>query len=966
MHRQISRLSRLRKPAFRLSALLCGFVLIVGFMANPAGRLPAAYAQDITSETPPEAMADLYISVSHGYDVYASLRLEADSNSRIEQLSDEEKISISEDPLSREDAESVGVTAEVLNGVRAVLSCQGSRLETYYYYGQVEISGTCPALAREKRQWHGQTDIAPLADTLAENQIERLLVTISLPLMGSSQFSPPAEDPFAAQGIAGGWLNKIAGVPAYGTYTIDTQNPAVTQIAFSYGFSDRQVAFSAAALLSVLLIPIGIGGWLRSRALKVHQKNSEAHIWFGYQRSTTWLDALTWIAWITVFMATSASDWLFVGLAAGPESQWIDQLTLLPLFLPPLFIGAINRCFYHQVMAKVAQMDYRLWEVLVQYVASQSIFVFGLLAISLLPWAIGGSTAGKIALVVVVLGFILALKGARAMRDWTPHSVTTGELRDRIFALAEPNGVKLSQLYVLPMKRSRMVNAFALKNNTVMITDYLLKHLTKDEVDGIMAHELAHLQLGHTRKLGWCMFVAVLIGLWLMQMGFGLLALFVPWALGLHAPIAIIVGYAVFYAVSREFEYEADAQAVVVTRDPRSLISGLVKVAQLNQMPLQWGKLGESLMTHPSMQRRVDALVRTYNLPEDDIQSLVQQTLNASDEATADEDKYSPETWQEGNEQALIFSSAEKQKLNNRVIFLALGCLIGWPIILGRLVNLLPTPGLQWLGYSIAAIAVIVTYLTILNFSAVWGYRQFKEKLAKQLAAAGIDVSQGTFIGFSPEAELKNYEGCSNWDIGFLFLAGQRLCYIGEQVRFALKFDQITQTTVEIDPGSMLNQADLSLTWQNEDLSAHTVRFQMLDTTSVKATLGLARSLQAQIENWQTTQTQTAHIQTTQTQTAHIQTTEQDKVSKPFNQLQFPNIGEVTSQPLLTFSLPATFTNIIVLTVLSLICAAITGSLFISGSLTAFILCMSIAGGILQMVPALRRQTLTKTKKLAK
>ena len=950
MHRLVSRLFRLRKSTFRPSVFLCGFILVVGLIASPAIRFSTAHAQGFASEPSPKETADLYVSVNHGYDAHVSLRLEADSDSRIEQLSDEEKIDLSAEPLSQEDAESLGVTAEMLSAVRAVLGCQGSRLETYYYYGQAEVSGNCPVLAREQRQWHGQIDIAPLAAALAKNQIANLSVTIDLPFIGSFQFMPPVDDSFADQGMVGAWLNQLALVPAYSTYEIDTRNPAITQIAFSYGFSDRRVALSIAALLSIIILPICMGGWLRSRALKIHQKNSEAHIWFGYQRSTTWLDALTWLTWITAFIGTSASDWLFVGLLSEPAVPWMGPLILM-LFLPPLLVGTINRCFYYQVMAKVAQMDYRLWEVLVQYVASQSVFILGLLAVSLFPMAISGSTAARVGIIALVFSLVLALKGAHAMRDWTPHSVTTGELRDRIFALAQSTGVKLSQLYILPMKRSRMVNAFALKNNQVMITDYLLKHLTKDEVDSIMAHELAHLQLGHVRKLGWCIVGSVLIGVWLVPLVLGFLTFFVPWAIDLQAPVAILIGYTAFYAVSREFEYEADAQAVLMTRDPRSLISGLVKVAYLNQMPLQWGKLGESLMTHPSMQRRVNALVRTYNLPEDDIRSLVNQTLNTSDEATIGKEKYSPETWQQDSEQALIFSSAAKQKLNNRVICLALGCLILWPIFLGRLVNLLPTPGLQWLGYGIAAIAVIATYLTVLNFTAVWGYCQFKEKFAQRLRSEGMDTEQGTFIGFSPDAEMRNYEGCSNWDIGFLFLVGKRFCYIGEQVRFAIESDQITQTAVEVDRGSMLSQSALSLTWQDEDLSAHTVRFQMLDATSVRATLGLARSLQNKIENWQTTCARTTH---------------KNNASEPFNRLQAPATREVTSQPLRPFSLQATLTNIIALTFLSLICAAITGSLFVSSSLTAFILFMSILGGILEMVPALRRQAHERTKKRAK
>src|SRR5258706_53892 len=55
-----------------------------------------------------------------------------------------------------------------------------------------------------------------------------------------------------------------------------------------------------------------------------------------------------------------------------------------------------------------------------------------------------------------------------------PHAVTAGPLRDRIFGLAGQAGVRLQQLYVVPMARGRMANAFAVRGNLVVLTDYLL------------------------------------------------------------------------------------------------------------------------------------------------------------------------------------------------------------------------------------------------------------------------------------------------------------------------------------------------------------------------------------------------------------------------------------------------------------------------------------------------------------
>src|ERR1700756_5257713 len=92
-----------------------------------------------------------------------------------------------------------------------------------------------------------------------------------------------------------------------------------------------------------------------------------------------------------------------------------------------------------------------------------------------------------------------------------PHALTTGELRDRVFAIAKTAGVKITQIFILPSGKGQVANAYATGNQSVMFTDYLLQHLTKREVIAVAAHEVAHLQLGHVKRLGLALWGALVI-----------------------------------------------------------------------------------------------------------------------------------------------------------------------------------------------------------------------------------------------------------------------------------------------------------------------------------------------------------------------------------------------------------------------------------------------------------------------
>ena len=156
-------------------------------------------------------------------------------------------------------------------------------------------------------------------------------------------------------------------------------------------------------------------------------------------------------------------------------------------------------------------------------------------------------------------------------------------------------GVPMPRVMVL---ETDALNAFATGNRigsgTIAVTRGLLNSLTRDELQGVVAHEMAHLANLDTRYM---VVVGVTVGLIALvcdmalrtmnlgrmrssdrkgSSGGGLLII-VLLVVALLAPLA---AKAVQMAVSRQREYLADATSVQFTRNPNGLISALGKLAE--------------------------------------------------------------------------------------------------------------------------------------------------------------------------------------------------------------------------------------------------------------------------------------------------------------------------------------------------------------------------------------------------
>jgi heat shock protein HtpX len=223
-------------------------------------------------------------------------------------------------------------------------------------------------------------------------------------------------------------------------------------------------------------------------------------------------------------------------------------------------------------------------------------------SIARLNWGEGlivGGLGGVLALLFALVGyysgdsFILATSGARRIRHQDDP-----ELFNVVEEMAIAAGVPMPRVYLI---NDPALNAFATgrdpRHASVAITTGLRRHLTRDELQGVMAHEMSHIRNYDIRLM---LLIAVLVGTIVMLSDFfwqiargggggrsskddkgggsGWIVLVIIVLAVVLALIAPLLAQIIQFAVSRQREYLADASAVELTRYPQGLANALRKL----------------------------------------------------------------------------------------------------------------------------------------------------------------------------------------------------------------------------------------------------------------------------------------------------------------------------------------------------------------------------------------------------
>ncbi|MDD2336114.1 MAG: M48 family metallopeptidase [Geobacteraceae bacterium] len=225
-----------------------------------------------------------------------------------------------------------------------------------------------------------------------------------------------------------------------------------------------------------------------------------------------------------------------------------------------------------------------------------------------------------------------------------PQDPRERQLRNVVEEMAIASGIPVPNLYLL--ERERGINAFAaghsLNDAAICVTNGALKLLDRDEMQGVVAHEIGHILNGDMRLnlslTGWLNGILMVSQIGEMGLrgvrrtgGRGTAAIAVV-SIALYAVgyVGYFFGRLIKSAVSRQREYLGDASAAQFTRHPEGLAGALKKIGGLamgsridhprademshlffgNALPEAWL---HALDTHPPLIDRIRRLDARFN-----------------------------------------------------------------------------------------------------------------------------------------------------------------------------------------------------------------------------------------------------------------------------------------------------------------------------------------------------------------
>ena len=251
----------------------------------------------------------------------------------------------------------------------------------------------------------------------------------------------------------------------------------------------------------------------------------------------------------------------------------------------------------------------------------------------LLIGGVGGAITGIVLAAVTNLG-AWYFSDQIALASYGAGAVSYGEapqLHDMVQSLCDRAGLPMPGIYIIPTDSA---NAFATgrdpQHAAVAVTRGIMEILTPDELEAVLAHELSHIANRDTLTQAVAATIAGAIS-FIAQMAFWLtpgrrdhgtnwLVILLTY---LVAPLAATV---IQLSISRTREFEADAGAARLTRNPRALATALQRLDKnAKQLPLDGNPafaplliinpfrgdfLAKLFSTHPSTDDRIAHLLQ--------------------------------------------------------------------------------------------------------------------------------------------------------------------------------------------------------------------------------------------------------------------------------------------------------------------------------------------------------------------
>src|SRR6202165_2554378 len=281
-------------------------------------------------------------------------------------------------------------------------------------------------------------------------------------------------------------------------------------------------------------------------------------------------------------------------------------------------------------------------------------------ALFLIVWLAAGFVIGELsggtgyaiagAIVLGILGVLAAIYSyyfgaatvlsAVGAKEADPRQYV--QLYNIVQTLSIGDGLPVPKVYII---EDPSPNAFATgrdpQHAAVTVTTGLLQMMNREELEGVLAHEMSHVKnfdvcllLIVTTMIGMAGLIASAFWNTIGRALLGGQGALIVLAIGvIFTLIAFVVGPIMQLALSRQRESLADVSGVELTRNPTGLISALKKIAQNDKPPERFNHAVAAMMidnpeehhgsffsrlfdTHPPIQERIAALEKIASVQQ--------------------------------------------------------------------------------------------------------------------------------------------------------------------------------------------------------------------------------------------------------------------------------------------------------------------------------------------------------------
>ena len=254
-------------------------------------------------------------------------------------------------------------------------------------------------------------------------------------------------------------------------------------------------------------------------------------------------------------------------------------------------------------------------------------------------------------LTVVAVWFLVAYAFQGAMVRAMSHSHPVSRKEEpEFYNLVEnmciASGIRMPRLEII---ETHARNAFASGVNKgsycITVTRGLMQSLSKDEFEGVLAHELTHILNRDVRLLMVCIIFTGMLGvaaqllwsniryaLWVPRSGNrkGGNGLILLMAIGAVLWVGYLATLLTRFAISRKREFMADAGAVQITKNPEAMMRALARISGMADIPKAPGDIKAMCFenarpfmglfaTHPPIVTRISAIAAYSGLPVPDL-----------------------------------------------------------------------------------------------------------------------------------------------------------------------------------------------------------------------------------------------------------------------------------------------------------------------------------------------------------